>query len=336
MPSAISLFSGYQQTENRTTNYCLLALKLIYEENPSLLAEAVSDLAGDESLMDLVGVRFMQQTRTGTSIPDAVIVQAPFAMFVETKNSDWFYDDQLEAHIKNLDEGYPGVKVLIALSNFETDDPSRFTKIFDLCESIYADRVKFVPVSFEMLIRTLGKLKLSKRLDDLVSELRNYLDEQGLLSSWEYTLDVVNCAGIPEDVLDHNVYMCPATGGAYSHSRCKYFGMYREKKVGKIALIRAVVDVVDVDSAELKWKNVDANDTDLLKEAREIVSRARDEYPTRIFLLGELHDTSFLKDTKGGMLGSKQYFDVAKLEPQDAEDLAGKLHNNNWSDYYRT
>jgi len=63
MPSTISLFSGYHRTENRTTNYCRLALKLIYEENPSLLAEAVGDLAGDESLMN-VGVRFMQQTRT--------------------------------------------------------------------------------------------------------------------------------------------------------------------------------------------------------------------------------------------------------------------------------
>ena len=60
MSSSISLFSGYHQSENRTTNYCLLALKLIYEENPSLLAEALSNLTGDESLINSVGVNFMQ------------------------------------------------------------------------------------------------------------------------------------------------------------------------------------------------------------------------------------------------------------------------------------
>jgi len=33
MTRAISLFSGYSQGENRTTNYCLLLLKMLYEEN---------------------------------------------------------------------------------------------------------------------------------------------------------------------------------------------------------------------------------------------------------------------------------------------------------------
>ena len=39
MGKTISLFSGYSQKENRTTNYCLLALRMIYEENPKFLSE---------------------------------------------------------------------------------------------------------------------------------------------------------------------------------------------------------------------------------------------------------------------------------------------------------
>jgi hypothetical protein len=31
MGSDITLFSGYSQKENRTTNYCLLVLKMLYE-----------------------------------------------------------------------------------------------------------------------------------------------------------------------------------------------------------------------------------------------------------------------------------------------------------------
>lgn len=34
MSEGISLFSGYNQKENRHTNYCLLMLKLLYEEIP--------------------------------------------------------------------------------------------------------------------------------------------------------------------------------------------------------------------------------------------------------------------------------------------------------------
>ncbi len=33
---------------------------------------------------------------------DGVIKQEPFAIFVETKTSDWFYDNQLNRHIENL------------------------------------------------------------------------------------------------------------------------------------------------------------------------------------------------------------------------------------------
>ena len=44
MGKAISLFSGYSQGENRTTNYCLLILKLLYEENPKLLGDVLNSL----------------------------------------------------------------------------------------------------------------------------------------------------------------------------------------------------------------------------------------------------------------------------------------------------
>ena len=47
MGSNISLFSGYNLSENRTTNYCLLMLKMLYEENPKYLAEFFNNLGGE-------------------------------------------------------------------------------------------------------------------------------------------------------------------------------------------------------------------------------------------------------------------------------------------------
>jgi len=82
---AISLFSGYEQRENRTTNYCLLLLKMLYEENPKHLSEVLGSLVSEE-LGDQVGVRFFQQERRGSSVPDGRIQQRAFTVLIETKN----------------------------------------------------------------------------------------------------------------------------------------------------------------------------------------------------------------------------------------------------------
>jgi hypothetical protein len=332
MGRTISLFSGYSQKENRTTNYCLLALRMIYEENPKFLGEILSGLLGYDMSED-VGVKFRQQEHRTTSIPDGLISQRAFTVYIETKNFDWFYDDQLERHIDALDKETAGIKVLLALGNFESGVENRFDDIRKLCEGKFKKKIFFTPVSFEDFIDALDKSALPKNVSDAVKDLRAYLDEEGLLPSWQNWLDVINCAGLPEDVLDGKVYMCPAEGGAYSHGRCKYFGMYQQKRVEKVSLIRAAVDVETDAQAKLLWRNVNEKSADLLAEAKAKVMQLRPgKYPTRIFLLGQLYDTNFIKDTRGGMLGSKQYFDVSSFRAEDAEDLAKKLRDRTWSE----
>jgi hypothetical protein len=333
MGRSISLFSGYSQKENRTTNYCLLILKIIYEENPKFLAEILSGLVGYD-MAEVIGVKFRQQEKKTSSIPDGLISQRSFTIFIETKNFDWFYNSQLESHLTALNEEASGIKILLALGNFERDIEDRFNDVKKLCEDKFKNKIFFSPVSFEDFINAVDLPSLSKNISDAVKEFRSYLDEEGLLSSWQNWLDVINCAGLPEDVLDGNVYMCPAEGGAYSHGRCKYFGMYRQKTVEKIALIKAVVDIESENEAKLLWKNVSEKTAQLIKDAQEKVSNLRPgEYPTRVFLLENLHDTDFKKDSPGGMLGSKQYFDIARAKMSSAEDLAKYLNGRQWSEW---
>ena len=154
-----------------------------------------------------------------------------------------------------------------------------------------------------------------------------------LLPSWRNWLDAVNCTGIPEDVLVHNVYMCPATGGAYSHDRCRYFGMYRNKCVEQVAEIEAVVDVELRGEAKLKWKNAEIPEGELCASARAKAAQLRPEMESvRVFLLGTLFPTEFRKDSRGGMQGSKIYFDIAALGAKDAGELAEMLKGKNWSE----
>lgn len=332
MGKPISLFSGYSQRENRTTNYCLLSLKMLYEHNPRFLAEALGALLG-EDIADHVGVTFRQQERKALSVPDGLIVQKPITIFLETKNFDWFYDAQLENHLAGLEAGSVGLKVLIALGHFEGDAAARFARVASLCKEKYRGDILFAALTFEDFITALQLPHLPKTLVDTVSELRAYLDEEGLLPAWGDWLDVVNCAGIPEDILESNVYMCPAAGGAYSHDRCAFFGMYRNKRVEKVADILAVVDVDSATSATVKWNNGSNDTSPLMKKAIDIVLRRRPEdMPTRVFLLGQLFETDFRKDSPGGMMGSKQYFNVARLGATTADEVARALNGKVWSD----
>ena len=334
MGKEISLFSGYSQGENRTTNYCLLVLRMIYEEDPKLLGEVLSTLAG-ENIGDYIGVKFHQQVKKKSSTPDGLIIQRSFTLYIETKNYDWFCDQQLESHLDALSKEGEGTKVLIALGNFDSSVPYQFENIQRICQENYKGSIYFVSVSFDDLIQSLEALEhVTKNLSDIISDFRNYLDECGLLPSWERRLDVVNCAESSEEVREGNVYMCPATGGAYNHERCQFFGMYQNKRVERIAVIEAVVDLLSEEEQKVKWKNVKKCDTDLIAIARERRRAWRpDDYPIRVFVLGDLYETAFIKDTRGGMRGSKQYFDIGSLKPEDPEDLAKKLRNRVWSDY---
>lgn len=334
MSRPITLFSGYSQRENRTTNYCLLVLRMLYEENPKFLAEVLSSLVGEE-LGEQIGVKFRQQEKKSASVPDGLILQPAFTLYIETKSFDWFYDVQLENHLEALDNETSGFKVLIALSAFDVEEGDQFQKIRSLCSEKYKGAIIFERVSFDDFVEALNVPQIPKNLTDAISDFRAYLDEQSLLASWTSRLDVVNCAGLPEDVLIENAYACPATGGAYNHARCKYFGMYRAKCVDKIALVEAVVDLEDDEKADVKWRNVSGTDEAVMKIARGKLERLKllrpRSYPVRIFLLGPLHDTDFRKDSPGGMFNSKRYFDVSDLKPADAALLALSLRGKTWS-----
>lgn len=330
MSKAISLFSGYSQRENRTTNYCLLILKLLYEENPKFLAEVLGAIMG-EQVGEQVGVQFRQQYKRAKSVPDGLICQSSFTIYIETKNFDWFYDAQIVDHLASLQEEATGLKVLLALGNFESNDENRFATIENLCENKYRGQIVFAWASFDDLLEALRSITMPKNLSDAVEDFAAYLDDEGLLPNWQYRLDVVNCAGNVSEPLDGRVYLCPATGGHYNHKRSKFFGLYKGKQVGYVAQIEAVVDVNEHDGCQIRWKNIDATNLELENRARAKLAQWRPgRFPTRVFLLGELAATSFKKDTPKGMLGSKQYFWV---NAKDAQDLADQLADRTWSEW---
>lgn len=255
MGKTISLFSGYSQKENRTTNYCLLAPKIIYEENPKFASEITSGLCGYD-MSDDVGGKFRQQEKKRSIVPGALIRKNTFTIFIETINFDWFYDQQLENHLDAFNTEARDLEVLFTIGNSEGDIVKKFSYIKGLCDNVLKNNIFFLLVVLEDFIAANYLATLPQNISDTIKDLRTYLDEEGLLPSWKNLLDVINCAGLPDDVLIGKVYMCPAVGGSYSHDHCKYFGMYRHKKNEKISSNRAVVYVETSSQSKLLWKNV--------------------------------------------------------------------------------
>lgn len=330
MGEPISLFSGYDQKENRHTNYCLLMLRLIYEESPRLFQQVVGEI--DPDLGAAVGVRFRQQSKRGTRIPDGMILQPAFQVFIETKNWDWFYDAQLRDHLAELDASASGYKLLIALSNFEGSVEGRFAAVETLCAEEFAGRVRFVALTFEGFVEAIRASDLTPALTTMVDEFEEYLDRQWLLPRWRNALDVVNAAQSYDRVLQSGAYVCPAAGGQFEHRRCRYLGLYRWKTVGHLAEVEAVVDLLPK-GAKVRWNNVDAAPNDLVERARRVASEHWAYVtPPRVFLLGPLSGTRFLKDSRGGLYNSKRYFYLDDGITESAETLADALRDRYWSD----
>ena len=276
----------------------------------------------------------MQQKKLAKSIPDGEITQEAFSVIVETKLDENFGKDQLINHLRGLEHERQGQKTLIALGNFELEcvpPDSCFAEVIALANEY---QISFVAVSFEQFLQAIQLPYLSKNLMDAVLDFGEYLDENGLLPSWKYRLDVVNCAKYFDLVAEHKIYTCPAQRGSYNHRRSLYFGTYRNKCVERISKIEALVDLISPSEANLAWKNDSREDSDLINIAVERRQKTGESwYPVRVFVLGDLHPTNFKKTTSGGMFGNKQYFDVRSLEVENAGDLANKLNGKSWNNF---
>src|SRR5437667_8927363 len=91
MSAEISLFSGYSQKENRTTNYCLLVLKMLYEENPKFLAEVLGALFDDEGIAARVGVKFQQQVAKERKRLNACALRLTLPQDRRVASIEWFH-----------------------------------------------------------------------------------------------------------------------------------------------------------------------------------------------------------------------------------------------------
>lgn len=339
MSRKISFFTDYHKNEDSITNYCGLMLKILYQESPRKFEQVLNILTAGEEKLDLtIGPVFKQQMKNSTSIPDLSIVQDSFTIYFETKLNDWFYTEQLVRHINGFD-GNQKYKILFLLCNFDKKGKNVIINNAKN-EALIKDNIHIIEITFEELVASLENVFNTENLQYLFEEFKEYLDRKNLFPKWKYMLDVVNCSGTKGEI-ESNVYICPNTGGSYSHQHAKYFGAYWEKKVNYLFEIDAVVIVNEnCLDAHIAWINNDElNEKDLKNKAVDIIKRnewrlkENMQKSLQVFLLSNRRDVSFVKESSGGMFGSKIYFKDIATDCITIDDLANKINNRNWGDF---
>lgn len=335
MGREISLFNDYHIKENILSNHCGVILKLLYEENPRSFEEVISTLTSQDFM---ISPSFQQQIKRKESVPDIVIEQKSFTLFFETKIFDWFYDNQIERHLNGFKKNTT-YNILFLLANFEDDNiEAKFEK--QIKEAKEKFDITLSPISFEQLLGVLETVETSDNYKKYLVEFRGFLERNNYLPTWKYMLDIVNCASTIDEVHNHNVYMCPDTGGKYKHSRALFFGGYKSKNVKYIHEIKALIVIEQGGkNGYVIWKNFEKlEDKALIKEAKEKISLfeyRKDEINERniqVFLLQNPHEVNFRKSSSGGLYSSKKYLrNIAReYNAKNSMELSEKLKDKTW------
>ncbi|TDQ33391.1 hypothetical protein [Zeaxanthinibacter enoshimensis] len=335
MGQEISLFNDYRTKENILSNHCGVVLKLLYEENPRSFEEAISNLTSQDFM---ISPSFKQQIKKKDSTPDIVIEQKSFTIFFETKTFDWFYKNQIDRHLKGFknDTTY---NVLFLLCNFEIDNPEEKFQS-QISEAYDRYGITLCPISFETLIGVLETVETTENFKAFLDEFRSFLERNNYLPTWKYMLDIVNCASTIHEVHNHDVYMCPDTGGKYKHRRALFFGGYKSKNVKFIHEIKALVVIEQGGrTGRVVWKNFnDAPSEDLIQEAKNRLNQFDyrkseiQERDLQVFLLQNPVEVNFRKSSDGGLYSSKKYFRFIAKEhgAKNSMELAEKLAGETW------
>lgn len=350
MDNKASFFTRYDQKENRTTNYCLLMLNQVYNYSPLLFNKLLMKFTSGEEID--FGVNIIQQKgiaiKKGKQIADGIIVQEPITIYVETKNFDWFYDDQIKGYLDNLSRCI-GKRILLLLSNVE--DEKKLKERADQLLENYND-ISIYIVNFYDLYKEIEQLSNDIHNDmfsNMLNDFEEYLIRENLIPIWKYRLDIVK-TGFSMDVnLSNNCYSCPLQDGTYWHRRSKYMGLLKDGKVLKFLFeIDGVVDVTKTaigNCYEVEYNNI--NDEKKLKDRAEKILQNKDYYGQkdlnknvglRLFILSNKRELTegFTKDSLGGRLPGKMYINLAKNwnnRPESIDEVVNLIDGKKWSEF---
>ena len=347
-----TFFPTYSQRENVVTNAVLVLFAQVHRLAPDVFSGLLTQLTDTAPLVE---PQFFNQIADtpGPGIPDGLIFQAPFRIYLETKLGDTLDADQIARHCETIvkrDGGHSG-SILIGLTRSPLD--ARVAE--QLRQTALEKGVAFAGTTFSALADLVSQETAEFRLElnQLLEEFRLFLQELDLEEPSPNWLLVNPCGDTLEQNKRFNLYHDqPGRSKRY----CKYLGCYRNKAVRLIGQVSKIVvahvegDALVVDENHpLPW--IGARPEPLTEDETDRIFgiMADSPYPlrdqtVRYYLVDRFAETDFRKVTPSGIRGHRLFcLDDEKNEPgqtlaplfQDGDpsldDLAAALSRSEWT-----
>ena len=314
----INYFQRYSQRENHVTNNTMLMLRHVYRTSPGLMEDLLSALLEKDDIE--IGPGFQQQVGGSHSVPDAVLIQKPLAIYIEAKRGDWLHDAQIEAHLKSIESlnHQADTAWLIGLTTNEAanKDIDRWKKMARL------QGVKFAVTTYRELIAAIeAVVEAEPNLVEILEDYRSFIAAEGLLPDQHRKIVAMLCGQSWAENAAHGVYFEPESRNA-KWMQAHYLGIYRNKRVsyvGRIvaaAVCRKIEGELIVDVEELGSLNADA------RARVSAIIDAADYYENlgaeahRYYIVDHFAPTDIRKTSPGGMMGHR-YLDIESLTGQE-------------------
>ena len=336
----VTYFSPYSNKENVVTNAVLLLLAQVNRLAPSVFSSLLTTLTDEEYN---VGPTFQNQIKISgkKSVPDALIQQAPFKIYVETKLGDELNLEQIRNHFQTIEdrETVKGKSVLLGLARTKID----CKELVDLQKKGEEKKIRFFVTTFSDLANILENLSGEFRLELnlLIKEFKAFIQELGLVCDSEYKLLINPCGESYTQNCQNNIYHDQPTR---SKVFCKYLGLYKDQSVSRIGEVLAVMnayiqdDKVEItENHQLSWCTKLYNPT--ADDKKKILNHAREtetNEEARYYIVNKFVWCKFKKTSPHGLLGHR-YFSLKEIIPErfkgkspQLEEVATALSEKTW------
>lgn len=335
----IHYFQRYHEKENVATANTMLLLSRLYSYSSDkffrfLKSEYFSDSFNPEIIFTL-------QEKSVESIPDATITQESFKIVVETKMSDWFYENQLIKHLKSFGDEKYKVMITLAPELMAEDKKAAFEEKLKEYNERQTHPVIHINTTFEELTNAIRDILDDRdyEIQDVLEDYLNYCYTDGLIpvsDSWKYMR--MQLAGTTFDFnIGANVYYDNAERGFRAHDT---LGLYKNKSVRAIGRIIARITAVQTANG-MKYN---AEYGEMTEERKAIIKNAMVDADShgydirtiehRYFFVEKFYETDFKKITPRAPMGTR-IFDLTQILGSDnipsTERLAEVLRNETWT-----
>lgn len=284
---------------------------------------------------------FTLQEKSVDSIPDATITQESFKIVVETKMSDWFYEDQLLRHLNSFSDEKYKVMITLAPEAMEAGKMNAFEEKLKEYNEKQKHPVIHINTTFEAIANAISDVLDDRDYDmqDVLADYLNYCYTDGLIpvsDAWKYMR--MQLAGTTFDFnISSNVYYDNAERGFRAHDT---LGLYKNKSVRAIGKVIARITAVETENG-VKFN---AEFGELTDDRKVIIAEAMADGDShgydlrtiehRYFFVEMFYETDFKKVTPRAPMGTR-IFDLTQVLGTEnipgAEELAQRLMNESWT-----